>query len=115
MSTAGNIARRIRSRGAFTVQAACINRRSHHGVCRPLKARVYSRKLAIVLGEMLMIETPDAAANGIIKKYAALSAGAGLIPIAGLDFVAIAGVELKMLADLARLYRVPFSHDRVKG
>jgi uncharacterized protein (DUF697 family) len=56
----------------------------------------------------------DAAANGIITKYAAIAVGAGLIPIAGLDVVAIAGVELKMLADLSAVYGVPFSHDRVK-
>lgn len=61
-----------------------------------------------------MTDPRDATVNGIIKKYAAIAAGAGLIPIAGIDAVAIAGVELKMLADMARVYGVPFSHDRVK-
>ena len=43
----------------------------------------------------------DIQATGVVKKYAAYSVGAGLIPFAAVDFAAIAGVEYKMLADLA--------------
>jgi uncharacterized protein (DUF697 family) len=53
-------------------------------------------------------------ANEVIKKYAAYSAGAGLIPIPTLDIAAITGVQLKMVADLAKIYDVPFENDRVR-
>lgn len=54
-------------------------------------------------------------AAAIIKKYALWSAGAGLIPIPGVDLAAIAGVQVKMLAELARLYDVPFRRNRAKA
>jgi uncharacterized protein (DUF697 family) len=56
----------------------------------------------------------DLRATEVIKKYAAYSAGAGLIPIPMLDTIAIAGVQLKMIADLAAVYDVPFENDRVR-
>ena len=56
----------------------------------------------------------DLQATSVIRKYAAVAAGAGLIPIAGLDFAAIAGVQYKMLADLAAIYGVQFEADRVR-
>jgi uncharacterized protein (DUF697 family) len=56
----------------------------------------------------------DLRATEVIKKYAAYSAGAGLIPIPALDMVAIAGVQLKMIKDLAAVYDVPFENDRVR-
>jgi uncharacterized protein (DUF697 family) len=56
----------------------------------------------------------DLQAQEVVKKYATYAAGAGLIPIPTLDMAAIAGVELKMLADLAKVYDVPFENDRVR-
>ena len=56
----------------------------------------------------------DRAATEIVKKYALFSAGAGLIPIPLVDFAAIAGIELKMLQDLGKLYDIPFSQDMVR-
>ena len=37
-----------------------------------------------------------------------MSAGAGLIPIPWVDLTSIAGVQLKMLAALSKIYEVPF-------
>jgi uncharacterized protein (DUF697 family) len=37
-----------------------------------------------------------------------MSAGAGLIPIPWVDLTAIAGVQLKVLAELSKIYDVPF-------
>jgi uncharacterized protein (DUF697 family) len=51
----------------------------------------------------------------IIKKYALWSAGAGLIPIPWLDLAAITGVQVKMLAQLSRVYGVPFERGRAKA
>jgi uncharacterized protein (DUF697 family) len=56
----------------------------------------------------------DVRATQIIRQYAAFAAGAGLIPITGVDFAAIAGVEYKMLAELASVYGVQFEADRVR-
>ena len=49
----------------------------------------------------------DLRAEEIIKKYAAYSAGAGMIPIPTLDMAAIAGVQLKMIKDLSAVYESP--------
>ncbi len=56
----------------------------------------------------------DSRAQEIIKRYSTYAAGAGLIPIPVADMAAIAGIELKMLADLAKVYEVPFEKDRVR-
>jgi uncharacterized protein (DUF697 family) len=56
----------------------------------------------------------DLRATEIIKRYAAYSAGAGLIPVPALDIAAIGGVQLKMIAELAKVYDVPFENDRVR-
>ncbi len=50
-------------------------------------------------------------ALGKAKTYAMWSAGAGLIPIPALDLVAVSGVQLKMLADIAEIYGVPFRQE----
>jgi uncharacterized protein (DUF697 family) len=42
------------------------------------------------------------------KKYMWISIGAGLIPIPGLDWAALSGVQLKMLASISKTYGVPF-------
>jgi uncharacterized protein (DUF697 family) len=45
------------------------------------------------------------------KRYSAWSAGAGLIPVPGLDLIAVTGVQLKMLAEIASIYGVPFQKE----
>lgn len=56
----------------------------------------------------------DLKALRTVKKYTWLSAGAGLIPILMLDGAAVAGLQLKMLADLSKIYGVPFQKNRGK-
>lgn len=51
----------------------------------------------------------------IVRRYWKWSAVAGLIPIALVDVAAVTGIQLKMIADLARLYGVPFRQDRAKA
>ncbi len=60
-----------------------------------------------------MIEK-DLRAQEIIKQYSIYAAGAGLIPIPAVDMAAVAGIEFKMLAELAKIYDVPFKNDRVR-
>lgn len=58
---------------------------------------------------------PDEAAQKIVKQYMMWAMGAGLIPFPLLDVAAIAGVQLKMLKEIADAYEVPFSEHRGKS
>ena len=51
-------------------------------------------------------------ASKTVKNYMWLSGGAGLIPITYLDWAAVSGLQLKMLADISKIYGVPF-HENV--
>lgn len=50
-----------------------------------------------------------------VKKYMWWSGGAGLIPVPFVDWAAVSGVQLKMIADLAKIYDVPFKRDTGKA
>ncbi|RKZ87617.1 MAG: GTPase [Candidatus Parabeggiatoa sp. nov. 1] len=54
-------------------------------------------------------------ANGTTQKYMLASMGAGLIPIPIVDFVALTGIQLKLLHNLGQQYDVPFSKDMGKS
>lgn len=56
-----------------------------------------------------------AKAKLVINKYVGWSVGAGAIPVPFLDLVTVTGVQLKMLNELAKLYDVAFSENRVKS
>lgn len=50
-----------------------------------------------------------------VKNYMWWSMGAGLIPVPFLDLAAVSGVQLKMLAEVAKVYGVPFQEGRGKA
>ncbi len=50
-------------------------------------------------------------AQRTIRRSIWLSAGAGLIPIHYLDWAAITSVQIKMLADISKVYEVPFQEN----
>jgi uncharacterized protein (DUF697 family) len=50
-----------------------------------------------------------------IKKHMWMSMGAGLIPILGVDLVAVSGVQLKMLAAISKIYGIPFQESLGKA
>jgi uncharacterized protein (DUF697 family) len=50
-----------------------------------------------------------------VKRYMWWTGGASLIPVPWLDFAAVSGIELKMLADLSRIYDIPFDRSRGKA
>lgn len=54
-------------------------------------------------------------AQQTIKRYAWFSAGAGLIPILYVDGVAVAATQLKMLAEISKIYDVPFQENLGKA
>jgi len=54
-------------------------------------------------------------ATKTVKQYMWISMGAGLIPVPFVDWAAVSGVQLKMLADLSKLYGLPFKASRGKA
>ena len=50
-----------------------------------------------------------------VRQYMWISMGAGLIPFPIFDWVAVSGVQLKMIADLSKLYGVPFKANSGKA
>ncbi len=54
-------------------------------------------------------------ANGAVRKNMYWSAGAGIIPIPLVDLAAVFGFQLKMLAELCKLYGVPFRKETGKA
>jgi len=57
----------------------------------------------------------DGSAKSIVKKYALFTAGAGLIPLPLVDMAAIAGLELKMIQEISKVYDVRFTKDIAKS
>lgn len=54
-------------------------------------------------------------AQQTVKRYMWFSAGAGLIPIHYLDWAAVSGLQLKMLAEISKIYDVPFQENLGKA
>jgi uncharacterized protein (DUF697 family) len=54
-------------------------------------------------------------AEHTIKKYMYLSMGAGLIPLPVIDMAAVLGLQLRMVAVLAKDFHQEFHHDRGKA
>lgn len=54
-------------------------------------------------------------AQRTVKKYMWWSMGAGVIPIPFVDWLAVSGVQLKMISELAKIYDLPFQKDRGKA
>jgi uncharacterized protein (DUF697 family) len=53
-------------------------------------------------------EEKQSKADEIIKNHVGFSLGAALVPFPGADLLAVSGVQLNMLRQLAKLYRVDF-------
>jgi uncharacterized protein (DUF697 family) len=53
-------------------------------------------------------------ADNTIKNYVILAMGTGLIPSSLIDIVAITGLEVKMIGDLAHVYDFPIPHRLVR-
>jgi uncharacterized protein (DUF697 family) len=50
----------------------------------------------------------------VVKKYTWWAAGAGLIPFPAIDMATVAGVQIKMLKDLAEIYKIDFPREKGK-
>jgi uncharacterized protein (DUF697 family) len=62
-----------------------------------------------------MVDEKEQQARKIAKNYMWWSMGAGLIPVPFVDLVAVSGVQLKMLAEIGKIYGVEFNEGRGKA
>lgn len=51
----------------------------------------------------------------LVSTYAKWAAGAALVPVPLVDMVAITGLQIKMITDLAEHYDTPFRQEWVRG
>ncbi len=54
-------------------------------------------------------------AESIIQRHALFATGAGLIPILGLDIIAVAGIQYSMISSLSNLYGVRFDDQKLRA
>lgn len=59
--------------------------------------------------------TKEQKALKLTKRYSFWAAGGGLVPVIGLDIIAIIGVQVKLLKEIAKVYEVDFKEQRAKS
>src|SRR5262245_39577444 len=67
------------------------------------------------LGGSLRMADDVARSEAIIKKYMYWSMGAGLIPLPVVNMAAVLGLQLRMVALLAKEFKQDFSRDKGKA
>jgi uncharacterized protein (DUF697 family) len=80
----------------------------------PLPAAIAAPPPAVVAAPTVVASGREARAFAIVRSYFGWSAAAALLPLPLLDLAAIVGVQVKMLEEIARLYRVPFDGKMVR-
>lgn len=76
----------------------------------PAEAKTPSETVDVTALEVA-IPPRDQAAK-LIKRYAAVSAGLGVIPVPALDVTAIGGAQLLMVRSIAKIYGLDLAKDR---
>ncbi|CAH9058242.1 hypothetical protein PSECIP111951_01873 [Pseudoalteromonas holothuriae] len=61
------------------------------------------------------VENREAVAQLIVDKYTKWSFGSGLIPIPAVDLVALTGIQIKMISELAKVYGQSYSDNKIRG
>lgn len=61
------------------------------------------------------VKLKDHDALETVRRNTLWAMGVGLIPMPGLDLIGVTGVQIKMLNELSRLYKVDFSEHRAKS
>ena len=49
----------------------------------------------------------------MIDKYAKLSFGVGFIPVPAIDLIALTGLQMKMLSNIAKIYDQSYSQNKM--
>jgi uncharacterized protein (DUF697 family) len=57
----------------------------------------------------------EASALAVVERHLPWAAGAGILPLPGIDMALIIGVQLRMLAKLSEVYGVPFKEQAAKS
>jgi uncharacterized protein (DUF697 family) len=65
--------------------------------------------------EMMVTEPSKEHVDKVIRHHVWGAIGVGLIPLPLVDYVALTGIQLDMLRQLAKTYNVPFFKDKVKN
>lgn len=60
-----------------------------------------------------MSERLDEAAT-VVLHHQRLAFGAGLVPVPLVDFLAVTGIQIRMLSKLSGIYEIPFAENRAK-
>jgi len=61
------------------------------------------------------VEPRDVLASRLVDRFAVWSGVAGIIPVPGVDVIAVGGLQVQMLRRLSQIYEVPFSGNRGKA
>lgn len=72
-------------------------------------------KASEVKTEQVEVENRSAVANIIVDKYTKWSFGTGLIPIPAVDLVALTGIQIKMISEIAKVYGQSYSENKIRG
>jgi uncharacterized protein (DUF697 family) len=62
-----------------------------------------------------MDDTRIEQANKIIRRYSYYGAAGGFLPLPVIDIALVAGVQAKMISEVAKLYGITFKKEAVKG
>lgn len=62
-----------------------------------------------------MTDTRIEEANKIIRRYSYYGAAGGFLPLPVIDIALVAGVQAKMISEIAKLYGLTFQKEAVKG
>jgi uncharacterized protein (DUF697 family) len=73
------------------------------------KKKPAKTKLDTVEPTIATVETKRPLAQKTLRRHVPIAVGTGLIPLPFADLAALSGLQLKLLADLAKIYGVPFS------
>ncbi|WP_224360458.1 YcjF family protein [Hyalangium versicolor] len=66
-------------------------------------------------GVSAAVKFKDADAEAIVRRNSLWALGVGLLPLPGLDLLGVTAIQIKMLNELARNYKVEFSENRAKS
>jgi len=61
------------------------------------------------------VEPSDVLASRLVDRFAVWSGVAGIIPVPGVDVVAVGSLQIQMLRRLSQMYEIPFSENRGKA
>ncbi|MBE0367744.1 DUF697 domain-containing protein [Pseudoalteromonas sp. MMG013] len=64
---------------------------------------------------LVEVENRAAVAQLIVDKYSKWSFGSGLIPIPAVDLVALTGIQIKMIGEIAEVYGQSYSDNKLRG